>query len=91
MIEEVLLNLVIERDDAVTIKNSSIQEAPQLYRGLYIEPGQRRQEVFARWNSGRTCAKKGSFESGINLKSLKAVSTGRSTQQHATWHTGLGV
>ena len=36
MIEEVLLNLVIERHDAVAIKGSGIQEAPQLYRGLYI-------------------------------------------------------
>jgi hypothetical protein len=51
LIEKVLLNLVIERDDAVAIEGSGIQEAPQLYRGLYIEPGQRRQEEFERWNS----------------------------------------
>jgi hypothetical protein len=57
LIEEVLPNLVIERDDAVTIQGSGIQEAPQLYRGLYIEPGKRRQVGFERWNPGRTCAK----------------------------------
>jgi len=34
--EEVLLNLVIKRDDAVTVKGNGMQGAPQLYRGLRI-------------------------------------------------------
>ena len=71
MIEEVLLNLVIEWDDAVTIKGSGIQEAPQLYRGLYIEPGQRRQEEFARWNSREDVRQEKPFESGASLKTLE--------------------
>lgn len=71
MIEEVLLNLVIERDDAVTIKGSGIQEAPQLYRGLYIEPGLRRQEEFERWNSREDVRQEKPFESGASLKTLE--------------------